>query len=1242
MSVSKEHLNIDNRNQNLNQNNKSLIPLNDRNNNISRKSIELKKLKTLLSINDAKILNIKNKKHLSVFHLVNENDRYMQIENQIQNQILNISMRIIKDYKFDPDSNEFVPQQTKTKHKSIGNLELIDKNNHKIICNKIILSNRLRKNLKKNRRTNLEIFKAIIRERSRKIKRIENLYDSYGEDESDKEKEQSNYGLNPRSLFINIFDSLILFSSLFCLFYLPYRLAKTKMIINSNEYFVLIMLEFSEIIYFLDLLFGFFRWFYNNEFKLVNNGYMIIKNYLESNFVFDLIMSIPFYTIFRFQNNLDNEFKYNEKYFMLKIMICLKAFKIFKLKRVKANRVINFISRIFAKNYLFERIYQIYNFILIICAIFNLIICIHIYMAEKSYPNWIVSNNLEDKPFIEIYVASFYFIIATMTSVGYGDITCISFEETCFQIVLLSIGLVVYSWIISTVGDYVKNESRANINYNKDMSKLEEIRVAYPNMPFKLYHKIQQHIKRMLTQSKKYEYNILVNSLPYYLQNSVFFQIHKNEIDKFTFFKNCDNSDFILKVLTYFIPVFSKKNIVLVGEGEYFENMFFIKSGRLSMEAIIDLDNIEMSIAKYLKFRFEAIEQIEDYFEKKNSFDKSRIMEQSIGKTRITNTGYLMGMINKQFENVEDVSYLHESNIEQEIGKCDFDVDIKDLYKGKIQYLRILDLLKNEYFGEIFMLLNIPNPLSLKVKSKRVELYILRKKDAINIKNDYQNIWQRINKKSIHNIKSLKSLTLNIINKYCKMNGIEVNEKEMMKLKQKKMSWHDWTKTINTTYFLNRNSIKSIDTTKLGQNHNLKVYNNKTKDKGIFKEKNAAKTIENYDKKETERKSNSVKNDNKRKTKIKITNSLSPISSDTKSEKTKNKELKDNINKILLSPKNKKYKYNFQNSKRIDNIRINNLSTIKINKEYISDFTSFSGKYTEIKNIYSNKAQVNSNSNNHFMITRISNTNDLNSINSNINNNITKEFAISFQIKSSYKNINEISKGQYLNNFKLQNLIQKIIRFYNKNKNQKEKNKNIKFNYLKYLTKKIKKNKFHFNSIKLKDKSNKNNIFEKLSFDNENKNNMDIKNQRKENFDFQNKDKNIHINNIINKSIYQNRIKTKNIFSKGKYIIDSGDINDNKSSDIVNSIKKNNELLSDSNIFNISNEPFNKNNINYEHVPTFKKIKEGLENNSKSNKNCKKSNTEENKYSNKLMKNKTRNNINEVNLNYVNNFCCIS
>ena len=114
----------------------------------------------------------------------------------------------------------------------------------------------------------------------------------------------------------------------------------------------------------------------------------------------------------------------------------------------------------------------------------------------------------------------------------------------------------------------------------------------------------------------------------------------------------------------------------------------------------------------------------------------------------------------------------------EKIGKCDFHLENQDLYKGDIQYIHILDLLKNEYFGEILMFLNIPNPLSLKVQSKRVELYILRKKDAFNIKRDYLNIWKRISRKSIHNIKSLKSLTLDIINRYCEMNGLIVKDNQ--------------------------------------------------------------------------------------------------------------------------------------------------------------------------------------------------------------------------------------------------------------------------------------------------------------------------------------------------------------------------------------------------------------------------------------------------------------------------------
>ena len=193
---------------------------------------------------------------------------------------------------------------------------------------------------------------------------------------------------------------------------------------------------------------------------------------------------------------------------------------------------------------------------------------------------------------------------------GYGDIVCINKEETCFQILLLSIGIVAYSWIISSVGDYVKNETRATIKYNKDITQLEEIRIAYPNMPFKLYNKIHQHLHRLLKQQEKYDSNLLINSLPYTLKNSLIFEIHKDVISRFIFFNGCENSAFILKVITHFIPLISKKNAILIKEGEIIENIFFVKDGRLALEAAIDLDNIEESIEKYLEYQFIDISSI--------------------------------------------------------------------------------------------------------------------------------------------------------------------------------------------------------------------------------------------------------------------------------------------------------------------------------------------------------------------------------------------------------------------------------------------------------------------------------------------------------------------------------------------------------------------------------------------------------------------------------------------------------
>ena len=62
---------------------------------------------------------------------------------------------------------------------------------------------------------------------------------------------------------------------------------------------------------------------------------------------------------------------------------------------------------------------------------------------------------MRDESYTNIYVASIYFIVVTITTVGYGDICGDSYIEIIFQMFLLIIGTLAYSFVISYISNYI-------------------------------------------------------------------------------------------------------------------------------------------------------------------------------------------------------------------------------------------------------------------------------------------------------------------------------------------------------------------------------------------------------------------------------------------------------------------------------------------------------------------------------------------------------------------------------------------------------------------------------------------------------------------------------------------------------------------------------------------------------------------------------------------------------------------
>ena len=140
----------------------------------------------------------------------------------------------------------------------------------------------------------------------------------------------------------------------------------------------------------------------------------------------------------------------------------------------------------------------------------------------------------------------------------------------------------------------------------------------------------------------------------------------------------------------------------------------------------------------------------------------------------------IQNIFNHKRQSIQGQSY-HESRIEQEIGKCDLGGHEEDIEESKHKFLRVIEIKRNEDFGLTYMVLNKPSPLSLRVDSKKADLFILRKHDVLSISKTYPSIWSTIYDNSFFNMLALKKKTIKILKIYCSCHGIKLDKRQPKK-----------------------------------------------------------------------------------------------------------------------------------------------------------------------------------------------------------------------------------------------------------------------------------------------------------------------------------------------------------------------------------------------------------------------------------------------------------------------------
>ena len=555
------------------------------------------------------------------------------------------------------------------------------------------------------------------------------VYDSL-DDEEESDEDIYNCHFEPNSSFLFVLDSITLVSSLIILFYLPIHLSK-KLFFCHFMNLDTIIFYFIDFIYIFDLIINFYRSYYNFEENLIKNNYLIFLHYLKTWFFSDLISSIPIYTILnvlegtcikdniyndsKLVNNGKHSYHYNinlnNMHYILLLIKVIKTSKIFK-RNIALNKIRKYCNEINVLNNWTDVLLYVFFFI----SFLNFTASIFIFIGRNIFESWIYLNDLEEKKFIDIYIGAIYYLVMTVTTVGYGDLLGKSVAEIIFQIIMIIAETCIYSWIISSVSNYFKKINEKNIKYEAKIQILEEIKLN-SHINKSLYNKIIRLLNYRKYHEEETEKNIILESLPNALKNTLLIEMYKTYINEFSFFKGIENRDFIVQIISKLSPIIGTKGDILIQEGEYIEEIIFIKNGILSLEVWIDMSFPEESVHNYL---------IDNGFiDVKGSFNKS--------STKISKNSTIFPFSKKSSNLGLNTTFNHY------FEKIDNKNEIA--LNGNKKKLKILDIRRNEHFGDVFMFLNKKSPLYVRVHSRVVDLLFLKKLDAISISDRYPDIW---------------------------------------------------------------------------------------------------------------------------------------------------------------------------------------------------------------------------------------------------------------------------------------------------------------------------------------------------------------------------------------------------------------------------------------------------------------------------------------------------------------------
>jgi voltage-gated potassium channel len=247
----------------------------------------------------------------------------------------------------------------------------------------------------------------------------------------------------------------------------------------------------------------------------------------------------------------------------------MPVLEIFRL--IKFARVIQFMR------YLRHRAIIIGDYIVLGFFVFWLIL-----LAYWLACGWIYLRGFaENIDNVTKYITSLYWVIETLTTVGYGKTTPLTNAQYIFAMIIMLVGVGTYGFIIGNVANILSKSNPARTRFFNNLEQLK-IFVSYRNIPVHLQKRVSDYFIYIWKKRLGFDESVFLSSLPQGLQNEVSVHLKREILHKIPLFKGVSD-EFLKEVSLHMRPIVCVPDEYVFKEDDIGHEMYFIIRGKLEV-----------------------------------------------------------------------------------------------------------------------------------------------------------------------------------------------------------------------------------------------------------------------------------------------------------------------------------------------------------------------------------------------------------------------------------------------------------------------------------------------------------------------------------------------------------------------------------------------------------------------------------------------------------------------------------